>query len=568
MYMTKEQIKEILDANVHKNELRTAIDLQSKLSFLVETFLSDANVPYLLEYQRNIASKINNDQSYNRFLRHLDFPLQINEFTEYIYIELHKIFEGQNSHFALNVDVKDKPLFDIEFYQTDLWNKYKIAPNTLVLLDYPEIQETELTEVDKVLLNVSLVLEFKLKSVNSFEYLIFKTTDKLYYYDTIEILEFDYQDSVIGKLTNKKVHNFGFCPVNFISNEILNSNSDFVRSNKLVKSLTSLEDLQTLNIYKKLITPHSFYLFVEKFQSSIGCSYETESATCEGGNLYSKNENQTPIYDFNTKTQSKSKKRCPECNEDLGIGNELTKSLNFIGDKKVIDKVLSFISPDTDILDYGDNFILGFRNYIKQNIIGTESSLNSKVAHNADAYAYNTESKETVLLNLKKDFETVIKRIELQSLAIIYTEEKVKGATINLGTHFLLHKIEDLYSELENTDKFGLSEILEVKDSIIDTKYKTNPKQKFRAKVLLRFYPNLKDVDLKFEKGLIPENIYFKHIYFSSFISWFESKRYELNNIDKNIDLVLEDLEKEFLTYLTKTNDGFKRNQAALQGDT
>ncbi|MBE9489005.1 MAG: hypothetical protein IMY67_01805 [Bacteroidetes bacterium] len=565
--MTKEEIKIILDEKVHKNELDTAINLQAKLSFLVETFLSDANVPYLGEYQKNIQTKINNDQSYNRFVRHLDFPLQINEFTEYIYIELHKIFEGQNSHFALNVDVKDKPVFDIEFYQNDLWSKYKIAPNTLVLLDYPEIQTTELTEVDKVLLNVSSVCEFKLKSVNSFEYLIFKTTDKLYFYDTVEILEFDYKDNNIGDLTNHKIHNLGFCPVNFISNEILNSTSDFVRSNKLVKSLTSLEDLQTLNIYKKLITPHSFYLFVEKFQSSVGCSYETESVTCEGGNLYSKNENQTPLYDYSGKTQSKSKKRCPECNEDLGIGNELTKSLNFIGDKKVIDSVLSFISPATDILDYGDKFILGFRNYIKQNIIGTESSLNSKVSHNKDAYAYNTESKETVLLNLKKDFEAVIKRIELQSLAIIYTEEKVKGATINLGTHFLLQQIDDLYSELENTEKYGLSEILEVKDSIIDTKFKTNPQQKFRAKVLLRFYPDLKNADLKFEKGLIPESIYFKHTYFSSFINWFESNKYELNNIDKNIDLVLYDLEREFIIYLTKTNDGFKRNQSTLQGD-
>jgi len=557
--MTKDEIKNIIDKGTHRADLRLARDLQDKLSFFVETYFSPDNVPYLQEYKEKIKRKINNKQSFNRFLRHLDFPLQINEFTEYLYIELSKIFEAQNANFDFNIDIEDVDVdFDLSFYEKKLWGKYKKAPNTLILLDVPEVQLTDYPIVSKIFIDIYSVIEFELKSTNSFEYLIFQNNKKLYFVNAEKIAIYEYNDNKIGELIKEVNHNYSFCPVFFISNEILNGNSNFVRSNKLVKSLTSLEDLQTINIFKKLLTPHAFYLFVEKFKNSIGCNFENATVKCEGGYLFSKDENRTPIID----SENQSQARCPECNEDIGIGNELKKSLSFInsGSSKINSNVLSFISPSTEILDYGDKFIKEFREIIAKNIIGTENSLNSKLNHNQDAYAYNTESKETVLINLKYNFEQVIKRIERHSLLIIYGD-KFKGLSINLGTKFLFKTLTSLFEELSETEKYGLSEILEIKESIIDTKFKTNPKQKKRAKILLRFNPNIKDADLKFEKNLIPENQYYKQIYFSNFINWFETYKYELDNNNNNIDLIITDLEKEFENYLITNNIKVNKNE-------
>jgi len=551
--MERKAIIEILEKNVHKSEIQIAIELQDRLSFFVETYTNGSQANYLNHYFANQKIKINNIKSFEKFKKNTDFPLPINEFTESLFANLFRIFEGQNSNFKIETSLNEKQDFDLEFYKNKVWEKYKTAPNTLIALSTIGNNNNDFAEIEKVLIDINRVVEFQLNNQGDFEYLIFRTGGNLGIYTSDSFSLYPYTDNEFGKRISKVNYDFGFCPVDFISNEKLNLDSDFIRSNIIVKSITSLEDLLRIQTFKKILNPHAFFLFIERFAESKGCDFENQSAECSAGIMHGKSGLRLALYNFDG-----SFEQCPKCNEDMGVGNELKKSVTFLDSSKstVSNNIIKFVSPETDILEYGDKFILSEQSKIEKNVLGKSETLNSKLNHNEDAYQYNSESQEIVILRLKSDFETVIKNIETKVNFIKY-RDFLTLVTINLGTEFLLAKIEDLYLEKEKAKELGLDFTLDIDKKIINTKFKTDNTAKERAVLLNEIYPAISDIDLKFEKGFIPGNTYYLQIYFNDFINWFESNIFAVTILEK--DLAKERIYKEFDNYLKIKHNGFTR---------
>jgi hypothetical protein len=553
--MTVENINSTLLSNPHQAELKIATDIQKRLTFFISTCISEIGVPYFAKYLQNSKNKINNKKAFQKFQKYLDFPLAINEFSEYIFGELYRIFEGQNSYFELTTKNYIEN-FDFDFYKNAVWEKYKTAPNSIIILDTAKEQVDNFPEIKKIFIDISQIKDFSLKNRNQFEYIIFSVNDILYYFDENKIISYAYNaaENKATGIINEIQHDYKFCPASFISNEILNEKSDFVRSNIAVKSLSALEDLQTILTYKKILTPHAFYHFTERFKNSNNCAGPGNSI-CQDGFLYDKTNRNIPLYSGDGTLAT-----CPICNEDIGIGNEIKKSLNFVDSQtgKTTGQVINFIAPDTEVLKYGDEFIAAQKDILVMNIIGKEATLNSKLNHNVDAYAYNSESREIVLLRLKSNFEVIAKDIEFKSLFIKYSENDLK-VNINFGTEFLLATVADLYAEKEQAEKIGVDMFLNLNERIINTKFKTNENQKKRALLLEKIYPNIKDIDFKFQNNLIPENIYYLQIYFKDFINWFETNIFELPS-NEHFDITIKKINEQFINYLKIRNNDFTRN--------
>jgi len=151
------------------------------------------------------------------------------------------------------------------------------------------------------------------------------------------------------------------------------------------------------------------------------------------------------------------------------------------------------------------------------------------------------EGQETVLTNLKTKFEKVVKEIETSKGKLEH--QNIESVFINLGTYFLVADIQSLNYELEEAQKNNKSNVLKIKERIIETEHQTDYPEKKRALILLRFYPDIPENMFEFATLRLKQ----KQAMFNSFISFYESQNEKIGyNTKMSIDQTLEKMESQF----------------------
>lgn len=534
--MTSQELNIILELNKHRFEIEKSIEIDEQTNF----FTSQNKNSFYKSFLNETRDTVNNPDGFNRFLLHFKFPMEISEIINNSFEQLKKIFYAEDRH----IEIEKKEQFNIEFYSNLIFELYKNSPNAKIYFAYSDNQKKYIPKIIKS----RQVLEYELDG-DSFNYIIIGSQNQILYFDKNIIQIYEKDKSKAGKLLQELKNNAAIVPFFFVSNKKLNIENQYVRTNNIYPLIPKLANIQRLEVFKKIMSPYAFFLFATKYKPDI-CNYSdpVRGVECEGGYLV---DTKTKQHIFKSYENGYVRlEKCPKCNSDLGIGNQISMGiLKTAQNASVLENPLAFIAPPTNTMEYSDKFLQEKRKDIYNSILGIEQQLNENVANTAEAYHYNTVSREQILFNLKTDFEKIINNIQNGLL-------KLKGYKdpqfyINLGSKFLVSSLNSLYANLNEAKKSNLAEVLGLKEQIIMKKFENDKANRMRALVLLDFYPDFTPKEL----ALIPPSDleYQKQIYFKPFVKWFENNINEIKNYNSKQE-ALKVLELNFVKYINQKN--------------
>ncbi len=556
-------LKEILEKQPRKTEIKIAQDLESKTRYFTDPSLDIMNAgEYQITFFNTVASRLNNPDSFNNFKNNLTFPLKINEFIESIYTKISNIWQGQNPYYDYqfrNDKIEDFAEFvNLDFFKTELWGEFKTHHNSIILTDLPEIQIGEKPEPFNSLIKINNVIDI-ISNRNIIKHVIYlfndtKGLEKLAVVDGDGFQLYNYPNKDITKLNLilESEHDLERCPADWLSQIDFNSKSNIVKANVLSKSLGKIEDLQITYTLKNILSPYAFYQFITKYKNASECDYDDGKVYCVGGYLKSK-EADTSIYKDGVVA------KCPLCNKTPGVGDILAKPIPLSKDEPELKDIISFVSPDVEIMEYGDKYISSLETDLFDVIVGTDENLNPNENHNETAYKYNVEGQQDVIFRWKSMFEDVISKTFDNILQLRYGDSYISNS-IDLGTDFILADLNSLYTEKEKLNELGLDGVFDFNKTIINAKFQNNPNKKRRALIIDAFKPfdeSIAKIEESFKGGLIEHLDYIKQKYLSEFIQYFESEKTLLNgfNPDLSIAKIKKILDEYFKTWY---DDKFK----------
>ena len=180
------QIKQILQKPTKRTLIQKAVNMQRRLRFHTETNLaiSDINQPatIFLDWVSHLLPK----DKFNIFLQLFRFPLATPAVVEDVYRELERVFYSRNASSSYQFTdselaedwarYRKSKLNEPEVWKTIGWKKMQVSPNSILVVDLPQVQASIWPEPYFYWLEIDAVIDYKVleSDKNQFEWLIFK----------------------------------------------------------------------------------------------------------------------------------------------------------------------------------------------------------------------------------------------------------------------------------------------------------------------------------------------------------------------------------------------------------
>ena len=192
MALLLSQIQEILKNPSKKFVIQKAVRHQNRLKFHTESYLDQLAIQQpvteFLEWIRTLLPK----DKFNSFVQLFRYPTPIIEFTSRIFGELEKVFDSRNA--STLFQFKDNKLNDDwEWYRREKlkepkiwkkkgWKKMKTSINSVLIIDLPEEQTTDLPEPYFYWLPIEQVIDFCTEH-GKIEWIVFHQEEKIACFD-------------------------------------------------------------------------------------------------------------------------------------------------------------------------------------------------------------------------------------------------------------------------------------------------------------------------------------------------------------------------------------------------
>jgi len=565
--MIREEAIVRLELNVNRNSLDRAIKHENVIKFLSQFAINKADASrqqtYLNDFLKEVRARLNNDDAFLDFENNITYPLQTNEFIESMFNALKRIFEANDKYINFefdNPEIKQEAqqYINLKWFKNEGWELFQNSPNTILIVDMPSEQLTELPEPFFYPLSIRKVLDIDVVE-NQIQSIIFNINEDL-------ILAIDSENYLLlkrykGSNDWQKLeeiasvpHSLGRCPANFLNNKNLYTDNEIVKASPISKSVGEIIDL--LVLYTNKNTLDNYMLPATIKYGSSDCDYDDGNYYCDSGLLKVKTEDASDSWALNVTTNKFVK--CPKCNKKLGTAETITVPTP--ESKEEYDlavNALTYITPNTEIFEYSDKRITDKEKKIYNQVVGVSQELNPKQQQNEVRVITNLENQKQTLINWKKPFEYSMERTNNDVLIFRYAE-KFLGSIVDLGTMFFLQTIEELYEEKSLASENGLDNIIDYDQQIIDVKYANNPEQRKRALLTLELSKILRplndkspeSVDSLYEGSKISQNVYILYSEFYSFLARFEvDNKKKITEYDFNT--LVTELKKSFTKYIS-----------------
>ena len=185
MALELNQIKQILQRPSKRQVIQKAVNMQRRLRFHTETNIavSDINQPttIFLQWVKTLLPK----DKFNIFLQLFKFPLPTPAVVEDVYRELERVFYSRNSSSSYQftdselaedwANYKKNFLNEPEVWKITGWKRMQVSPNSILVVDLPQIQKSSRPEPYFYWLEIDAVIDYQLSKLddNAFEWLIF-----------------------------------------------------------------------------------------------------------------------------------------------------------------------------------------------------------------------------------------------------------------------------------------------------------------------------------------------------------------------------------------------------------
>lgn len=569
--MTLEESRNLIKQNNNGHFINRGLVYESRLKMFTEPlFEADLKAERGWFVYTDLLKRTLTEKKFDRILDFQRFPLKVVDISETCLTELYKVFEAHNSYFHIEATKESDKSFQEEISSMDLVSKLKEIgksvlknkPNTILVLDQDENGNPYIVEV-----YTERVRGFELNEDGSIEHLSFvhsydaEGKENIAFYCSEYYRVFQLNDGE-PTLISETPHRIGYCPASFIISEKVNSKDCFNRKTPLTSSVSSLEEWQIFETYKFYTDHYAPFPVIEMAEQD--CSVEG----CENGII---TEEDTMFEDGVAKPIFR-KRECTDCGSKnlIGAGTIIEVDAKQDRDDENNAGVFRFITPDIKNLEYLGDKLSAIETYIQVKTIGVNTDAD-KQAFNEMQVKGSFESRESILLGIKTDFDNIYKWI----VETVYKSKKgansYVGVHADFGTEYFLTSETELQDRFKGAKEIGLpeTEIESIYRQLVQTKYKTNPKLAERMALMCLLdpmpYDNLNGKKEKMSFGVVSRLEFIISTRLLSFI-----KRFELQNGDImqfGMELELRQKVDKINLELNKYANEYKDNQAEQISD-
>lgn len=569
MALELNQIKQILQKPTKRQTIQKAVNMQRRLRFHTETnvAVSDINQPttIFLDWVRQMLPK----DKFNIFLHLFKFPLSTPAVVEDVYRELERVFYSRNSSSSYQFtdselaedwsQYKKNNLNEPEVWKTTGWKRMQVSPNSILVVDLPQVQTSLRPEPYFYWLEIDAVIDYQTFRLdeNQFEWLIFKQPEhRIAVFDDTSIRVYQLNEkNEIQSLISEAKHDLGYCPARFFWSTQLNEKNKDLKKNPITKELSNLDWYLFFSISKQHLDLYAPYPIYSAYEAD--CSFENNETGdyCDGGFLRNAKGEYKILNDGTVE-------KCPCCSEKriAGPGSFLEVPIpnqsEGIADMR---NPVQITTIDKDSLDYNVNECARLKNEIVISVVGSGGTVSEKEAINETQVTANFESKTSVLNALKTNFELAQKFVEDTVCKLRYGGAFI-SSSVNWGTEFYVFTVTELYSKYKQAKENGASnsELDAISQQILEVEYRNNPLVLQRMLILkqLEPYPHktLDEVLKLYEKELLNENLVKLKINFSTLVEKFERENINIIEFASNKPMreKIDIINKKLLEYVTE----------------
>lgn len=569
MALELNQIKQILQKPTKRQTIQKAVNMQRRLRFHTETnvAVSDINQPttIFLDWVRQLLPK----DKFNIFLRLFKFPLPTPAVVEDVYRELERVFYSRNSSSSYQFtdselaedwsQYKKNNLNEPEVWKTTGWKRMQVSPNSILIVDLPQVQTSLRPEPYFYWLEIDAVIDYQTFRLdeNQFEWLIFKQPEhRIAVFDDTSIRVYQLNEkNEIQSLISEAKHDLGYCPARFFWSTQLNEKNKDLKKNPITKELSNLDWYLFFSISKQHLDLYAPYPIYSAYEAD--CNFENNETGdyCDGGFLRNAKGEYKILNDGTVE-------KCPCCSEKriAGPGSFLEVPIpNQSEGVADMRNPVQITTIDKDSLDYNVNECARLKNEIVISVVGSGGTVSEKEAINETQVTANFESKTSVLNALKTNFELAQKFVEDTVCKLRYGGAFI-SSSVNWGTEFYVFTVTELYSKYKQAKENGASnsELDAISQQILEVEYRNNPLVLQRMLILkqLEPYPHktLDEVLKLYEKELLNENLVKLKINFSTLIEKFERENINIIEFASNKPMreKIDIINKKLLEYVTE----------------
>ena len=563
------QIKQILQKPTKRTLIQKAVNMQRRLRFHTETNLaiSDINQPVtiFLDWVRYLLPK----DKFSIFLQLFRFPLATPAVVEDVYRELERVFYSRNASSSYQFTdselaedwarYRKSKLNEPEVWKTIGWKKMQVSPNSILVVDLPQVQASTWPEPYFYWLEIDAVIDYKVleSDKNQFEWLIFKQPEnRIAVFDDMSIRVYQLNDKLeIQSLISEAQHNLRYCPARFFWSEQLNEKNKDLKKNPITKELSHLDWYLFFAISKQHLDLYAPYPIYSAYEAD--CDFENNETGdyCDGGFLRNAKGEYKILNDGTVE-------RCPCCSEKriAGPGSFLEipipSQTEGIADMR---NPIQITTIDRESLDYNVDECERLKDEIVISVVGTGGTVSEKEAINETQVTANFESKTSVLNALKTNFEQAQKFVEDTVCKLRYGNAFI-SSSINWGTEFYVFTVTELYAKYKQAKDNGASdsELDAIAQQILEVEYRNNPLVLQRMLILkqLEPYPHktLNEVIQLYDKSLLNVDLVKLKINFTSLIDRFERENINIIEFASNRPMreKIDIITKKLLEYVAE----------------
>lgn len=565
------QIKQILQKPTKRQTIQKAVNMQRRLRFHTETnvAVSDINQPttIFLDWVKHLLPK----DKFNIFLQLFKFPLPTPAVVEDVYRELERVFYSRNSSSSYQFtdselaedwsQYKKNNLNEPEVWKTTGWKRMQVSPNSILVVDLPQVQTSLRPEPYFYWLEIDAVIDYQTSKLdeNQFEWLIFKQPEhRIAVFDDTSIRVYQLNEkNEIQSLISEAKHDLGYCPARFFWSTQLNEKNKDLKKNPITKELSNLDWYLFFSISKQHLDLYAPYPIYSAYEAD--CNFENSETGdyCDGGFLRNAKGEYKILNDGTVE-------KCPCCSEKriAGPGSFLEVPIpNQSEGVADMRNPVQITTIDKDSLDYNVNECARLKNEIVISVVGSGGTVSEKEAINETQVTANFESKTSVLNALKTNFELAQKFIEDTVCKLRYGNAFI-SSSVNWGTEFYVFTVTELYSKYKQAKDNGASnsELDAISQQILEVEYRNNPLVLQRMLILkqLEPYPHktLDEVLKLYEKKLIDEKLVKLKINFSTLVDKFERENINIIEFASNKPLreKIDIITNKLLEYVTEND--------------
>ncbi len=563
------QIKQILQKPSKRQVIQKAVNMQRRLRFHTETnvAVSDINQPttVFLDWVKHLLPK----DKFNIFLQLFKFPLPTPAVVEDVYRELERVFYSRNSsssyQFTDSELAEDWALYrksnlnEPEVWKTMGWKRMQVSPNSILVIDLPQVQTTSRPEPYFYWLEIDAVVDYQLskQDENLFEWLVFNQPEhRIAVFDDTSIRVYQLNEkNEIQSLVSEAWHDLGYCPARFFWSTQLNEKNKDLKKNPITKELSNLDWYLFFALSKQHLDLYAPYPIYSAYEAD--CNFENNETGdyCDGGFLRNAKGEYKILNDGTVE-------KCPCCSEKriAGPGSFLEVPIpNQTEGVADMRNPVQITTIDKNSLDYNVNECARLKNEIVISVVGSGGTVSEKEAINETQVTANFESKTSVLNALKTNFELAQKFVEDTVCKLRYGGAFI-SSSVSWGTEFYVFTVTELYSKYKQAKENGASnsELDAISQQILEVEYRNNPLVLQRMLILkqLEPYPHktLDEVLKLYEKKLIDENLVKLKINFSTLVEKFERENINIIEFASNKSMreKIDIINKKLLEYVSK----------------